>query len=58
MFLHARCPRNILHDHVKGKVTVILVDSVVNSGKIVVDFVQHIRDLHATVHVVVVAGII
>ncbi|KAH4185763.1 hypothetical protein HBI46_181260 [Parastagonospora nodorum] len=58
MFLHARCPGDVLQDHVKGKVTVILVDSVVNSGKTVVDFVQHIRDIHATVHLVVVAGVI
>ncbi|OAL44871.1 hypothetical protein IQ07DRAFT_663182 [Pyrenochaeta sp. DS3sAY3a] len=58
MFLHARKPKDILKKHLMGKLTVFLVDSVVNSGRTVVDSVQHIRDLHATIHVVVVAGVI
>lgn len=58
MFLHASCPEDIAPDVVSGKLTVILVDSVVNSGKSVVEFVHHIRSLHATIRIVVVAGVV
>ena len=44
--------------HIQVQRTVLLVDSVVNSGKTVVQFVQHIRNLHATIRVVVVAGVV
>ena len=57
-FLHARCPEDVTDDLLTGKVTVVLVDSVINSGKTVVQFVQHIRSLHATIRIVVVAGVI
>lgn len=36
----------------------ILVDSVVNNGKTVVEFVQHIRTLHLTVRILVIAGVV
>jgi hypothetical protein len=36
----------------------VMVDSVVNSGKTVVQFVQHVRDLHATIRIVVIAGVV
>ena len=36
----------------------MLVDSVVNSGKTVVNSVQHILSLYATIHIVAVAGIV
>ncbi|KAI9824659.1 MAG: hypothetical protein M1826_007298 [Phylliscum demangeonii] len=57
MFVHASCPEDIKLHHLQGQLTVVLVDSVVNSGKTVVQFVQHIRNLHATIRVVVVAGV-
>jgi uracil phosphoribosyltransferase len=58
MFLHAHRPEDMTYDLLTGKLTVILVDSVINSGKTVVQFVQHIRSLHATIRIVVVAGVI
>lgn len=36
---------------------VILVDSVINTGKSVVEFVDHIRALHPIIRIVVVAGV-
>ncbi|KAJ3863985.1 uracil phosphoribosyltransferase-domain-containing protein [Lentinula novae-zelandiae] len=57
-FLHAKCPEDIENRHVEDQKTIILVDSVVNSGKTVVEFVRHIRKLHATIRVLVVAGVI
>jgi len=37
---------------------VLRQDSVVNNGKAVVNFVQHVRSLHAIIRIVVVAGVV
>ena len=58
MFLHANQPDDIKLHHLGKQSTVVLVDSVVNSGKTVVEFVQHIRNLHATIGIVVIAGVV
>ena len=58
MFVHARDADDIKLHHLQGQLTVILVDSVVNTGKTVVEFVQHVRKLHATIRIVVVAGVV
>ena len=58
MFVHASRPDDIMLHHLQGQLTVVLVDSVVNSGKTVVQFVQHVRNLHATIRIVVIAGVV
>ena len=58
MFVHASSPDDIMLHHLQGQLTVVLVDSVVNSGMTVVQFVQHARDLHATIRIIVVAGVV
>jgi uracil phosphoribosyltransferase/phosphoserine phosphatase/adenylate kinase len=58
MFVHAKRPEDIEPHHLLQQRTVVLVDSVVNSGKTVANFVQHIHNLHATIHIVVVAGVV
>ncbi|EPE34264.1 PRTase-like protein [Glarea lozoyensis ATCC 20868] len=58
VFIHANHPDDIMLHHLQGQCNVVLVDSVVNSGKTVIQFVQHVRNLHATIRIVVVAGII
>ncbi|KAL8999175.1 MAG: hypothetical protein Q9169_001954 [Polycauliona sp. 2 TL-2023] len=59
MFVHARDPRDVKVYHLEGQVTLILVDSVINTGKSIVDFIRYIRKyIHATIHIVVVAGVI
>lgn len=58
MYLHAKDPADIKNEHLEGKVNLILVDSVVNTGKSIAEFVQHIRNLHATICIVVVAGVV
>lgn len=58
MFQHAKIPSDLHQDNLKNIATIILVDSVVNTGKSVLEFVQHIRSLHATIRIVVVAGVI
>lgn len=57
MFVHASRPEDIMPHHLQGQLTVMLVDSVMNSGKTVVQFVEHIRSLHATIRIVVVVGV-
>ncbi len=58
MFVHASDPDGLKLHHLEGQLTVVLVDSVINTGKSIVEFVQHIRSLHATIRIVVVAGVV
>lgn len=58
MFVHASDVDDIKLHHLQGQLTVILVDSVVNTGKTIVEFVQHVRRLHATIRIVIVAGVV
>lgn len=58
MFVHAKEADDIGSNHLEGQVTVILVDSVINTGKTVVEFVERVRKLHATIRIVVVAGVV
>lgn len=58
MFVHAKRPEDIESYHLLDQHTVVLVDSVVNSGKTVVEFVQRVRSIHATIRIVVVAGVV
>ena len=58
MFLHAHEPHDVEHCHLHGRLTVVLVDSVINSGKSIAEFIQRMRDLHATIRIVVVASVI
>lgn len=59
MFVHARDLEDLKFDkHLEGQEAVVLVDSVINSGKSILGFVQHIRKLHATIRIIVVAGVV
>ncbi|KAJ6460237.1 uracil phosphoribosyltransferase-domain-containing protein [Mycena sanguinolenta] len=59
MFVHAKKPEELTIEHAEGRQSILLVDSVVNSGKSVDEFVTHIRQkLDSTVRIVVVAGVI
>lgn len=60
MFVHAKDVCDLKGYHVQGRETIILVDSVVNSGKSVVEFVERVRGGlgAADVQIVVVAGVV
>ncbi|KAJ6487062.1 uracil phosphoribosyltransferase-domain-containing protein [Mycena sanguinolenta] len=59
MFVHAKKPEELTIEHVEGRESILLVDSVVNSGQSVDEFVTHIRkNLDSTVRIVVIAGVI
>jgi uracil phosphoribosyltransferase/adenylate kinase/phosphoserine phosphatase len=57
-FVHAKDPKDLRLHHLHGQKTIVLVDSVVNSGKTIVRFAQHIRNLNASVRIVVIAGVV
>ncbi|GAB7339737.1 hypothetical protein MBLNU457_6302t1 [Dothideomycetes sp. NU457] len=57
-FLHAKDARDVKTAHLKDTNAVILVESVVNSGKSVLEFVRRIRQLSALIPIVVVAGVV
>ncbi|KKY28990.1 putative uracil phosphoribosyltransferase [Diplodia seriata] len=56
MFVHASGPESIKFKHLQGQVQVLLVDSVINSGATILDFVEAIREINPGIRIVVVAG--
>ncbi|MCJ1448016.1 MAG: hypothetical protein MMC23_008529 [Stictis urceolatum] len=58
MFLHAKDPDDLELHHLQKALTVVLVDSVVNNGKTVDQFVRHIRKTHDSIRIVIVAGVV
>ncbi|PLB52141.1 uracil phosphoribosyltransferase [Aspergillus steynii IBT 23096] len=57
-FLHAWKPEDVTSDCLRERSTVILVDSVINSGNSVVEFVEHIHSLARNIKIVVVTGVV
>jgi uracil phosphoribosyltransferase/adenylate kinase/phosphoserine phosphatase len=74
VFVHANCPTEITGKHLQMMRTIILVDSVINSGKSVVEFIQRVWELkqassggcgrsgdgsgNGTIRIIVVAGVV
>ncbi|RYP66260.1 hypothetical protein DL771_007912 [Monosporascus sp. 5C6A] len=58
VFVHANRAEDIARRHLEGQRAVVLVDSVINSGGTLVDFVRHIRGLDSTIPIVAVAGVL
>ncbi|KAF2475228.1 uncharacterized protein BDR25DRAFT_382102 [Lindgomyces ingoldianus] len=57
-FKHADATTDLQLEHIQGMYSVILVDCVVNSGSTVIRFVKRVRELNATIRIVVVAGVV
>ena len=57
-FIHANSPTDILDEHLKGRSAIILVDSVINSGKTMLDFIRHLTKRSPVCQIVVVVGVI
>ncbi|KAK4130803.1 hypothetical protein BT67DRAFT_452146 [Trichocladium antarcticum] len=58
MFVHASHPADLRAHHLQGQRTVVFVDSVVNNGRTVAEFVERIRSLDPIIAIVVVAGVV
>jgi uracil phosphoribosyltransferase len=57
-FLHATQPTDIKLGHIKNQETLILVDSVINSGKSISEHVNHIRAIKCPARIVIIAGVV
>lgn len=57
-FAHAKTFADVDKKIFEGKRTVVLVDSVINTGKSIVEFVLPLRERYPGVRVVVVAGVV
>ncbi|PPJ59495.1 hypothetical protein CBER1_10010 [Cercospora berteroae] len=57
-FLHASQPSDIRLGHVQGQENIIVVDSVINSGKSIADHVNHIRTFNVPARIVIIAGVV
>lgn len=58
MFVHAKEATDLEAHHVQGCTNIILVDSVVNSGKTVIEFMDRLKDIDCKAeHVVFVTGV-
>ncbi|KAH7224158.1 uracil phosphoribosyltransferase-domain-containing protein [Fusarium oxysporum] len=58
MFIHASSPEDVRMHHVQGQSNAILVDSVVNSGKSVIEFIKRVARLEPNINITVVAGVV
>jgi uracil phosphoribosyltransferase/phosphoserine phosphatase/adenylate kinase len=58
-FLHSKEPHDIKAEHLKGRKTIILVDSVINEGRSVAKHVNHISGFPeaASIRIVVITGV-
>jgi uracil phosphoribosyltransferase/phosphoserine phosphatase/adenylate kinase len=58
MYIHIKEPEEFRHHHLDGRAQVLLVDSVINTGKTVIECVKAISLLNQNIRVVIVAGVI
>lgn len=58
MFIHASTAEDVKMHHVQGRTNLILVDSVVNSGKSVIEFIKRVIRLEPNISITVVAGVV
>jgi len=58
MFVHVTQPSDIKHEHLAKQRNVLLVDSVVNSGKSVAEFIRQVRSHDSTIRIIVIAGVV
>ncbi|KJX94133.1 putative uracil phosphoribosyltransferase protein [Zymoseptoria brevis] len=57
-FHHSYQPKDVREKNLEGMRAVVLVDSVINNGKSMAEYVNHIRALDVAVRIVVVAGVV
>lgn len=57
-FKHASCPKDIGEIDLDKRATVILVDSVINTGASMIEFLEHIHALNPIIRIVIVANVI
>ncbi|OBT79278.1 hypothetical protein VF21_01833 [Pseudogymnoascus sp. 05NY08] len=58
MLVHASQPEDLKLLHIAQQDAIILVDSVINTGKTMLEFIEHVRKLRPTIRIVVVANVV
>ncbi|WJG35273.1 uncharacterized protein FOBCDRAFT_239639 [Fusarium oxysporum Fo47] len=58
MFVHASSADDVKKHHVQGQLNVILVDSVIKSGKSVIELIKRVVRLEPNISITVVAGVV
>ncbi|KAH7164929.1 uracil phosphoribosyltransferase [Fusarium sp. MPI-SDFR-AT-0072] len=58
MFIHASGAEDVKKHHIEGHSNVILVDSMVNSGKSVIEFIKRVVRLEPNINITVVVGVV
>lgn len=56
--IHAKVPGDLRKEHIEEQRTIILVDSVINTGKSVIEFMRRVRELNETARIVIVGGVV
>lgn len=57
-FMHAHKPQDITSEDMVGQTTLVLVDSIIDSENTVMNFVRHVRGIHATIRIVLVTDLV
>lgn len=57
-FVHAKTTSDLNLEHLESRKTAVLVDSVINTGKPVEEFVNHIRKFDLKASLIVVAAVV
>ncbi|TKA82951.1 hypothetical protein B0A55_01327 [Friedmanniomyces simplex] len=58
MFVHVKKAKHLDAGQLRGQSTVVLVDSVINTGKLIEELTERIRELEPGIRIVVVAGVV
>lgn len=58
MLVHASQPGDLKLHHVDHQDSIILVDSIINTSKSMLGFIEHVRKLRPTIRIVVVANVV
>lgn len=57
-FYHSKEADDIKDHWLSGQSTVLLIDSVINEGDTIVKYIKKIRELHGSIRVIVIAGVV
>ena len=58
MFVHVNDVDDIKFHHLQKQITIILIDSIINIDKTIIEFVQRVRKFHVIVHIVIIVDVI
>ena len=58
MFVYVSDVDDIKSYYLQEQITIILVDSIINIDKIIIEFVQRVRKLHITIRIVIIVDVV